>query len=80
MVHLVHSSDLYHNYAIFDGEDLPLCSDLATKADNAWPFDLSQMMNRRNKKYEETIVPSTVAWESELIRYNLPVDLTQLLL
>ena len=55
MVHLVHS-DLYHNYAIFDGEDLPLCSDLVTKADDDWPFDLSKMMDRRNKKYKETIV------------------------
>ena len=72
MVRLVHS-DLYHNYAVFDREDLPLCSELAAKADDTWPFNLSSMMNHCNKKYEETIVPSTVAWK--LIRYNMPVDL-----
>ena len=43
--------------------DLPLCLELAAKADDTWPFNLSYMMNGRNKKYEETIVPSTVAWE-----------------
>ena len=47
MVRLVHS-DLYHNYCVFDGEDLLLCSELAAKADDTWPFDLNYMMNRRN--------------------------------
>ena len=75
MARLVHS-DLYHNYCVFDEEDLPLCSELAAKADDTWCFNLNYMMDCRNKKYEDTIVPSTVAWW-ELIRYNLPVDLGQ---
>ena len=58
--------------AVFDGEDLPLCSKLAAKADDTWPYDLSYMKNRHNKKYEVTIVPSTIAWE--LIQYNMPVE------
>ena len=74
MVRLVHS-DLYHNWAVFDGEDLPLCSELASKADDTWPYDLESMLNRRNKKYEQEILPSKVAWE--MIQYNLPVDLAQ---
>ena len=38
MVKLMHS-DLYHDQCVHDGEDLPLCSELAARVDDDWCFD-----------------------------------------
>ena len=75
MVRLIHP-DLYHNYCVFDGKDLPLTSKLADKADEGvWCLDTKQMTRRRNREYETVILPSTVA--TKMIHYNIQVNLTQ---
>ena len=74
MVKLMHS-DLYHNQCVHDGEDLPLCSELAARIDDDWCFNINKMSSSRNKKYEQEICPSEVAYQ--MIMYNLKVDLAQ---
>ena len=74
MVKLIHP-DLFHDMCVHDGENLPLCSELAATVDDGWCFDNQAMSNNRNKKYEQEICPTEVAWE--MIQYNMKVDLAQ---
>ena len=74
MVKLMHP-DLYHDQCVHDGEDLPLCSELAKKFDGDWCFDNDKMSKRHNRKYEDSICPSEVAYE--MIMFNMKVDLEQ---
>ena len=74
MVKLVHP-DLYHNQCVHDGEDLPLCSELAAAVDDDWCFDNHKMSISRNKSYEQEICPSEVAYQ--IVMWNLKADLAQ---
>ena len=74
MVRLMHSN-VYHDLCVHDGEDLPLCLELAAAVDDDWCFDNQKMATRRNRKYEESICPSEVAYD--MVMFNMKVDLEQ---
>ena len=74
MVKLMHP-DLYHDQCVHDGEDLPFCSELAAKVDDDWSFDNDKMLERRNRKYEDSICPSEVAYV--MVMYNMKINLEQ---
>ena len=66
---------MYHSQCVHYGKDLLLCSELAARIDDDWCFDINKMSRSRNKKYEQEICPSDVAYQ--MIMYNLKVDLAQ---